>query len=59
MQDRIYLEIVDILRADQPVTFLHWFVVTTVAHRRIRGLSSPWRADPVMFMEDLRIEDEP
>lgn len=59
VQDKIYLEIADILRADQPVTFLHWFVVTIVAHRRIRGLSSPWRADPVMFMEDLRIEDEP
>ncbi len=59
VQDRIYLEIADILRADQPVTFLHWFVVTTVAHRRIRGLSSPWRADPVMFMEELRIEDAP
>ncbi len=27
-------------------------------HRRIRGLSSPWRADPVMFMEDLWIDNE-
>ncbi len=59
VQDGIYREIAEILRADQPVTFLHRFGVTTVAHRRIRGLSSPWRADPVMFMEDLWIEDEP
>ena len=59
VQDGIYREIAEILRADQPVTFLHWFVVPTVAHRRIQGLSSPFRADPVMFMEDLWIEDEP
>lgn len=54
--DEIYLEIAEILREEQPVTFLHWLVVTTVAHRRIQGLSSPWRADPVMFMEELWVE---
>jgi peptide/nickel transport system substrate-binding protein len=57
--DEVYLEIAEILRADQPVTFLHWLVFTTVAHRRLQGLSSPWKADPVMFMEELWIERDP
>ena len=54
--DEIYLEIAEILRRDQPVTFLHWMMFTTVAHRRLQGLSSPWRADPAMFMEELWVE---
>ena len=33
-------------------------VVTHFVHRRIRGLSSPYRTDPVWYMEELWIEDE-
>ena len=57
-EDRIYRELAEIFRADMPVTFLFPYVRTTLAHRRLRGLSSPWRADPVVFMEELWLEDE-
>ncbi len=57
-QDRTYRALWPIFQADLPVTFLYHGVVTTVATRRVRGLSSPWRADPVWHMEDLRLEDE-
>ena len=30
----------------------------TVAHRRLRGLNTPWRTDPVEHMEELWLEDE-
>lgn len=43
----------------RPVTLLHPVVRTFMAHRRIRGLSEPFRADPVRFMEDLWIEEGP
>ncbi len=56
--DRIYRRLAEIFRADVPVTFLFPHVNTTFAHRRLRGLSSPWRADPVVFMEDLWLEEE-
>lgn len=57
--DRIYRRLAEIFRADVPVTFLFPHVNTTLAHRRLRGLSSPWRADPIMIMEDLWLEDPP
>ncbi len=57
-QDRIYQELMEIFRADLPITSLFPFVGTDVAHRRLHGLSSPWRADPVWYMEDLWLEDE-
>ena len=56
--DRIYRRLAEIFRADVPVTFLFPHVNTTFAHRRLRGLSSPWRADPVVFMEKLWLEEE-
>ncbi len=56
-EDRIYRALWPILQADLPVTFLYPEVNTTVVHRRVRGLSSPWRADPVRYMEDLWLED--
>ncbi len=57
-EDRIYRALWAIFQADLPVTFLCLWVATTVAHRRVRGLSSPYRADPVWCMEDLWLEDE-
>ena len=57
--DRLYVELGEILREDLPVTLLQPMVSWTAAHRRLRGLSSPWRADPGWYMEHLWIEDPP
>lgn len=57
-QDAIYREIAAILRADQPITYLHWWTITTAVHRRVEGLSDPWWTDPMTYMADLRIADE-
>ena len=48
----------EIFREDLPVTFLFQRVRTIFAHRRIKGLSSPWQADPLWYMEYLWLEDE-
>jgi len=56
-RDAIYRELTAICRAEVPVTFLYPRVGTTVAHQRLQGLSSPWRTDPVQYMEDLWIDD--
>ncbi|MEE9185028.1 MAG: ABC transporter substrate-binding protein [Acidimicrobiia bacterium] len=58
-EDRIYGELMEIFRADLPVTMLYPGVSFTVAHRRLRGLSTPWRDDPVGHMEELWLEEEP
>ncbi len=57
-EDRIYGELMEIFRADLPVTMLHPIVRFSVTHRRLRGLSTPWRRDPVTHMEELWLEDE-
>jgi peptide/nickel transport system substrate-binding protein len=57
--DRIYQALWPILEEQAPMTYLYPDVWSFAAHNRLRGLSSPWRADPVLFMEDLWIEDEP
>jgi peptide/nickel transport system substrate-binding protein len=56
--DRIYRQIAEILIEDQPITFLMPRVITFIAHRRLRGLSNPFRALPARHMEDLWIEEE-
>jgi peptide/nickel transport system substrate-binding protein len=57
--DRIHLQLAPIFEADLPVTFLFPGVQTAVAARRVRGLSSPFRADPLRYMDELWIEEEP
>ena len=57
VEEQIYREVLDIFRADAPATFLLPRVFTVVVRRRLRGLSSPWRGSPMMFMEDLWLED--
>ena len=57
--DRIYSELRTIFQVDMPVTFLSPLLSTTIAHRRVRGLASPHRVDPVWHMEEVWIEDEP
>ena len=56
--DRIYGELMPIFLDDQPMTGLYPDVRTTVAHRRVRGLSSPYRAEPVWHVDELWIEEE-
>ena len=56
-QDHAHREMSDLLRRDQPITFLLRGVFGQVAHRRVKGLSGPWRADPLMFTEDLWLDD--
>ncbi|HYN81760.1 MAG TPA: ABC transporter substrate-binding protein [Gemmatimonadaceae bacterium] len=57
VEDRIYREISEIFLTDPPMVRLvpysnNWFV-----HRRIRGLSTPFHAQPDTYMEDLWVED--
>jgi len=56
--DRIYSELMPIFLEDQPMTGLYPDVRTTVAHRRVRGLSSPYRAEPVWHVDELWIEED-
>ncbi len=58
MPDHLYAAMMAILRADQPITILCPHSQAFVMHRRIRGLSSPYRADPVGFMGELWIEED-
>jgi len=46
-------------RADQPVAFLFLFSRPRVVHRRVKGLSAPWRSDPLRFTENLWLENQP
>ncbi|MGH2360188.1 MAG: ABC transporter substrate-binding protein, partial [bacterium] len=55
--DRIYRETWPIFQADQPMTLLPRGGASTVAHRRVRGLSGPCQADPTGCMGDLWLED--
>lgn len=56
--DRIYREFWPIFQAELPITGLYPLFYTTVAHRRVRGLSTSYRAQPLRYMQDLRLEDE-
>ena len=56
--DRIYHRLAVILKEDQPVTFLMPRFITFIAHRRLRGLSSPFHSVPARHMEELWIEEE-
>jgi peptide/nickel transport system substrate-binding protein len=57
-QDRLYRQLTEFFRVDMPVTRLipwsnEWFV-----HRRIHGLSTPFRAQPDTHMAELWIEND-
>jgi len=57
--DRIYRQLAQIFRRDMPVTILYPLARFTVAHRRLRGLSSPyWGGDPTAHMDELWLEGE-
>jgi len=55
--DRLYRELTAVYRADLPVTRLVPNVRVHFAHRRLRGLGTPFHADPDRYMEDLWIEE--
>ena len=55
--DRIYRALAEILRTDLPLTRLVTTTTTWFAHRRVRGLSTPFHAKPDIYMEDLWLED--
>jgi peptide/nickel transport system substrate-binding protein len=56
--DNLYLKIQQILVRDIPATFLLPVVNTSIVHCRIKGLSSPDRADPLGELTSLWIEEE-
>lgn len=55
--DQAYREMSDILRTDQPVAFLLPDSSTHIVHRRVKGLDAPGRTDPLLFTEDLWLDD--
>ncbi|MEJ2369932.1 MAG: hypothetical protein P8Y07_03655, partial [Gemmatimonadales bacterium] len=56
--DALYGELGAILRDDLPMTALFPDFEMHVAHRRVRGLSSPWRAVPFRHMEEVWLEED-
>ena len=56
--DYFYREVSRILVQDQPALFLFPIPATTIVNRRLRGLSAPYRADAVWYLEDLWIEEK-
>jgi peptide/nickel transport system substrate-binding protein len=54
----IYQELAPIVQQEQPYTFLVFAVVAYAAHRRIKGLSSPFRANPTWDASYLWIEED-
>jgi len=55
-QDALYRWLTEIYRADMPFTRLLPASSTLFAHRRIGGLSTPFRATPDTYMEELWVE---
>lgn len=56
-EDRLYRRLTEIYRSDMQFTRLipwssEWFV-----HRRVRGLTTPFRAEPDTYMEELWVEE--
>lgn len=55
--ERIYRQLWPVFQADLPITFLSPVIGTVIAHRRVQGLSSPWRTNPMYFMDDVWLEE--
>lgn len=56
-RDGIYRELWPIFQAELPMTPLYPALWTHVVHRRVQGLSSPFRADPLWYAEELWLEE--
>jgi len=59
VQDSLYEQINEILRRDVPVTFLFPYFEAYAVHRKVRGLSTPDRPEPIGAIMRLRIEEVP
>jgi peptide/nickel transport system substrate-binding protein len=58
LKERTFFKLWEILQRDMPITFLQPFIQGRIVHRRIMGLSSPFRIFPLCHMENLWIEEE-
>ncbi len=56
--DRLYRRLTEIYRADMQVTRLIPWSTAWFVHRRVRGLSTPFRAEPDTYMEMLWVEED-
>lgn len=56
-QDRLYRRLTDIYRADMQVTRLIPWTMEWFVHRRVQGMSTPFRAEPDTYMEALWVEE--
>jgi ABC-type transport system substrate-binding protein len=56
--DVIYRQLAPILQREQPVTFLGFPTEIYIANSRIKGFSSPFRANPIWSAGHLWIEQE-
>ena len=56
-EDSIRREVTEIFQVDAPATFFFPELATIVTTRRVRGLRSPWRADPLLYMDELWLAD--
>lgn len=56
--DSLYASINRVLARDVPVTFLFPYYEAYAARRRVRGLSTPDRPDPIGAIMDLEIREE-
>jgi peptide/nickel transport system substrate-binding protein len=56
--DRIHRRLAPFFEADLPVTYLYPQVRASMASRRVRGLSTPYRADPMRYIDELWLEEE-
>jgi hypothetical protein len=57
-REQTFVKLYEVLQRDMPITFLQPFVQGRIVHRRIKGLSSPFRIFPLCHMEHLWIEEE-
>ncbi len=56
--DNIYDELSEIFVSDMPMTYLYPRFFFYAAHRRIRGIKSPFRTNPLYHVENFWIEEE-
>jgi peptide/nickel transport system substrate-binding protein len=57
--DAVYRALVPIFQEELPILLLFPRVQNVVAHRRVGGLQGPFRADPVLVAEELRLDGRP
>ncbi len=55
--DRAYDAVTQVFHEDVPISLLFPIVHTWASHRRLRGLKSPWKSEPVWNMEELWLEE--